>query len=283
MNCDKTQEYFSAYLEGEISEATRLAVDKHFAGCGPCRSEYAGFAEMWELLGTLGSAPVPANLGQYVSGRLNADLLQKEYPKAFNWGRWLRTWALGGAAVLVAAVGIAKFKGSDIMAAFGFGSHQTQAVAPASLDTCLTMSGEDVSIRFAATGAFHAKIYASVEGQERKLQDTMDFQAGKIENFRTRANAPTVIDVEAGSAQSHFFVPKGDPTEAKTVSGKAADALLALAQRYGVAIQVEGPLPTADLTFDTSTPDALVALKTSEALATVTISRTKNVISIHFR
>ena len=57
MECRKIQEYFSAYLDGELPETQAALVARHLEACAHCRREYQTWQQLWD---TLAATPVPA-------------------------------------------------------------------------------------------------------------------------------------------------------------------------------------------------------------------------------
>jgi anti-sigma factor RsiW len=53
MNCDELVELVTAYLEGSLSEAERVAFEAHLAECPGCDRYLAQFHRTIELLGEL--------------------------------------------------------------------------------------------------------------------------------------------------------------------------------------------------------------------------------------
>ena len=52
--CRETRDRFSAYLDGELPEADRRAVDGHLGVCAVCREEYEAYQESIRALQTTG-------------------------------------------------------------------------------------------------------------------------------------------------------------------------------------------------------------------------------------
>jgi len=61
MRCDDVRENLVAYLDGELSDAEREAVESHLAGCPECTAERAGLESTGDLLGVL-ARPVESSL-----------------------------------------------------------------------------------------------------------------------------------------------------------------------------------------------------------------------------
>jgi anti-sigma factor RsiW len=50
---ERIREQLSSYVEGELDDRARAAVDQHVASCAPCRAELAGFRATLGQLGNL--------------------------------------------------------------------------------------------------------------------------------------------------------------------------------------------------------------------------------------
>ena len=57
MECRKIQEYFSAYLDGELPGTQEELVSRHLEACPRCRREYQAWQQLWD---TLAAEPVHA-------------------------------------------------------------------------------------------------------------------------------------------------------------------------------------------------------------------------------
>jgi anti-sigma factor RsiW len=65
MECQKIQEQLSAWLDGELAEATGAAMEAHLAGCEACRREWLSLTALDAALGNL-TAPAPTGLAEKV-------------------------------------------------------------------------------------------------------------------------------------------------------------------------------------------------------------------------
>ena len=69
LNCTNARESFSAYLDGAVSGREMQAIALHLNGsseadgCGECAREFAALRAMQSVLGAMGPAKVPADLG----------------------------------------------------------------------------------------------------------------------------------------------------------------------------------------------------------------------------
>ena len=69
MECRKIQEYFSAYLDGELAKAQADLVTRHLAICPGCRQEYQAWQWLWDSL-LAEPVPAPTDLTAQVLARL---------------------------------------------------------------------------------------------------------------------------------------------------------------------------------------------------------------------
>jgi hypothetical protein len=69
MECRKIQEYFSAYLDGELPGAQAELVARHLDACPRCRQEYQAWQSLWDVLLTE-PAPATPHLADQVLARL---------------------------------------------------------------------------------------------------------------------------------------------------------------------------------------------------------------------
>jgi anti-sigma factor RsiW len=69
MECRTIQEYFSAYLDGELPRAQAKLVSRHLEVCPRCQREYQAWQQLWDAL-VAEPAPAPAHLSQRVLARL---------------------------------------------------------------------------------------------------------------------------------------------------------------------------------------------------------------------
>jgi predicted anti-sigma-YlaC factor YlaD len=56
MNCNRMEELLPAYLEGDVSEMDRAAIERHLAACVECRGMLAQFRDLESSLATLKSS-----------------------------------------------------------------------------------------------------------------------------------------------------------------------------------------------------------------------------------
>ena len=66
MECRKIQEYFSAYLDGELSEVQEELVSRHLGLCPRCRREYQAWQQLWDALAAEAPVHAPPDLATQV-------------------------------------------------------------------------------------------------------------------------------------------------------------------------------------------------------------------------
>ncbi len=94
MECHEVQEQLSAWLDGELAEATGALLQAHLEQCAACRQEWRELTALDAALGSL-TAPAPAGLAEKVVRRLRRPRRQK----------WLQSMALAACLVLGIALG----------------------------------------------------------------------------------------------------------------------------------------------------------------------------------
>ena len=78
MECERTKELFSGYVDEEIDDILRSDVDNHIEKCSSCKLELARFRQVWGMLGMLPEVSPPSGF------RLQSLVLQS----------WLLYWQL---------------------------------------------------------------------------------------------------------------------------------------------------------------------------------------------
>ncbi len=93
MDHNLCRENLSAYLDGELPQGERLALETHLAGCADCRAELAGLKKVSGLMKTHAMEPVPPALkGAVLKGKPQA---------ATPWLKPVLAFATAAATVLV--------------------------------------------------------------------------------------------------------------------------------------------------------------------------------------
>ena len=63
LSCERTQDCFSAYLDGTLSGVEMQAVSTHLDACPDCRAEFTAAHNLQHLLASVGPVQAPVNLG----------------------------------------------------------------------------------------------------------------------------------------------------------------------------------------------------------------------------
>jgi len=253
MNCEKVQESFSAYFEGELSVTTVQTVEAHFTSCGRCKSEYQEFVSVWTMLGEVADAPIPDNLGHYVSARLNTELLSRQYARPFDWLRVLRNWGLGGAVATVAIVGYLNYGSSRGPIA---GPFEPKA-APVRPFVGVELSIQNDTARFTLSANVPARVAVTAQavGAEETRKEYKP-APGKAQQVEIAIAVPTTVSIDpvsmADQPEYHFFLPAGEPTLGQVFTGDAKTVLQKTAVRYGMPIEWIGPLTGGTVQIDTN-------------------------------
>jgi hypothetical protein len=112
MRCERAQELFSEYNEGNIQTALRVPLEDHLSTCDSCRTEMEGLRKIWTMLDTAPVIEPPADFRAVVWRRIDADLAAKgkasQKPAfSFNWRSLFTRPALGWATAVLAIVALA--------------------------------------------------------------------------------------------------------------------------------------------------------------------------------
>jgi hypothetical protein len=115
MDCKAICEQLSAYLDGELDEASTARVEEHLAACETCRDGLASLRDLTDILHELPREEAPATVERDVVSYIERDALLRPRPNTRRTRRrrplLYRSAALA-AALLVAVVGITALMGS---------------------------------------------------------------------------------------------------------------------------------------------------------------------------
>ena len=101
MNCKQACEQLSEYIDGELDEQSRRAIEGHLAGCEACRDELEDLRKTIAAVKSLPTVPAPEEL----SSRILAGIPERAKVRPLR----LRMFrALAAAAVVVLAFGIVR-------------------------------------------------------------------------------------------------------------------------------------------------------------------------------
>ena len=101
MNCKQACEQLSEYIDGELDEQSRCALEEHLAGCEACRDELEGLRRTVAAVKNLPTVPAPEELSSRILAAIPARA--KERPLRLRMFK-----ALAVAAVVVLAFGIVR-------------------------------------------------------------------------------------------------------------------------------------------------------------------------------
>jgi len=100
MQCGEVQRFIDAYIDGEFADDDRAEMDRHFAGCEPCRAE-ARRQQHWKSVvrARLSRPPAPYGLHARLERALDAEIAPLPL--------WRRiSWRVAPALVAAAALGM---------------------------------------------------------------------------------------------------------------------------------------------------------------------------------
>jgi anti-sigma factor RsiW len=80
-NCQKTQSYFSAYLDGAVGGRQMQQIARHLEDCEHCSQEFAALRTVQQSLAVLGSLKAPADLGL----KLRLAISHQQAESKSNW------------------------------------------------------------------------------------------------------------------------------------------------------------------------------------------------------
>jgi hypothetical protein len=86
VNCERVCREISNYLEGEIDQSLRSAMDEHFRSCKRCSSVLQGTRNVIRLYGDERMIDVPAGFGRRLERRLTQGVRRNRWPV---WSTWL--------------------------------------------------------------------------------------------------------------------------------------------------------------------------------------------------
>ena len=112
MSCNRMENRILAYVDGRLKESERLDVEKHLAGCAPCRVRVHEFSAVSGLLDDLPLIEPSAEFNTRVYARVAAE------PKAkASWWAWLHVSpriAFAASMLLVMALWLGYRNGTPI-------------------------------------------------------------------------------------------------------------------------------------------------------------------------
>ena len=100
-NCEQVWREISNYIDGEVDDGLRSAMDEHFRTCKRCASVLAGTRNVVQLYGDERMLEVPSGFGQ----RLQKRLAKNTAGSGRGWSSWA-AWLVPVAALALLAGGI---------------------------------------------------------------------------------------------------------------------------------------------------------------------------------
>lgn len=86
MNCEQASELAALAASGDVTDAERLALESHVAGCAGCRAELVALEAMCGQLAAMRSESAAEHVYLAVRSRVIAEISQRRRP------RWLAAW-----------------------------------------------------------------------------------------------------------------------------------------------------------------------------------------------
>jgi Putative zinc-finger len=80
LQCARAKRLFSPYLDGVVTGAEMLALEKHLSGCEACNGEYQALRRTQQLLVSVGRPKAPADLGLKLRLAISREAAQARRP-----------------------------------------------------------------------------------------------------------------------------------------------------------------------------------------------------------
>jgi putative zinc finger protein len=80
LQCARAKRLFSPYLDGAVTGAEMLALEKHLSGCEACNGEYQALRRTQQLLVSVGRPKAPADLGLKLRLAISREAAQARRP-----------------------------------------------------------------------------------------------------------------------------------------------------------------------------------------------------------
>ncbi len=191
---ERQREQLSAFLDGELSEGERIALERHLQGCAACQRSLAELRQVRALLRALPVPALPRAFTLPESGAVPESLRPAARRPAASAARLRLAGAAQSVGTLAAAVGLVVLLGSGIV-------------------------GLSQSVRLSPTGAFSAGAPASNQAggssaQDRNTQRTPgNFSGGVTATPNGNATQSTAVDRGATPTPTPTATPSPTPTE----------------------------------------------------------------------
>ncbi|MGQ9707755.1 MAG: anti-sigma factor family protein [bacterium] len=110
LKCSRFKMLFSAYLDGEVKERVRAAIEEHLARCPECREEMRMFKVDQELL----SSVKAEGISPYFTVRTMARIRALKDEKVRRWTVVKVAWQAGALLLVLLGVGLGILLGSNL-------------------------------------------------------------------------------------------------------------------------------------------------------------------------
>jgi hypothetical protein len=80
LQCARAKRLFSPYLDGAVTGAEMLALEKHLSGCEACNGEYQALRRTQQLLVSVGRPKAPSDLGLKLRLAISREAAQARRP-----------------------------------------------------------------------------------------------------------------------------------------------------------------------------------------------------------
>lgn len=189
---ERQREQLSAFLDGELSEGERIALERHLQGCAACQRARAELRQVRALLRALPVPALPRAFTLPESGAVPESLRPAAQRPAASAIRLRLAGAAQGAGTLAAAVGLVVLLGSGVV-------------------------GLSQSVRLSPTGAPVAAPSSNQAGgssaQDRNSQRTPGVFSGGATPPNGNATQSTAVDRSVTPTQTPTATPSPTPTE----------------------------------------------------------------------
>ncbi len=190
---ERQREQLSAFLDGELSEGERIALERHLQGCAACQRSLAELRQVRALLRALPVPALPRAFTLPESGAVPESLRPAARRPAASATRLRLAGAAQRVGTLAAAVGLVVLLGSGVV-------------------------GLSQSVRLSPTGAFSAAAPASNQAggssaQDRNIQRTPGVFSGGATTPNGNATQSTAVDRGVTPTQTPTATPSPTPTE----------------------------------------------------------------------
>ncbi|HEY1676728.1 MAG TPA: anti-sigma factor [Candidatus Sulfotelmatobacter sp.] len=213
MQCRRAKQLFSPYLDGAVTGAEMLALERHLSGCANCHGEYSALRRTQQLLTGLGKAKAPADLGLRLRLAISREVALARRPP-FEGLRVRLDNALH--AFMVPAT--AGFLSALIIFSIAMVYFVTPATLRASNDVPLVMVNTEPELQQSAFGM----TLDSIDADSLVIEASVDAN-GRVQDYRILSDPPDEKDVLPQVKRMLIFttfrpaLSMGRPTPSKAV------------------------------------------------------------------